>query len=260
LFRADYFPDDAIIEMPDGTEFDFESIVAANPSTHEKERVDPGLATYVATNPLDPDLSLDPASADPVIREMYRLSTLIEADQALTAARQEELKLRLLIELNAYEAWQRQYASYFREPRRWTPPAAPVPSGTLPFSEIFLSLPLEQRPSIHIFADFSGFTHREKFPVVDSLPRKSGPSLVPHEIDEYMNEWTREFHKFGWDDFRSKPGSMLWVAFDMRGVSIPRWPVHIPPPVATPNSPRQGRKHYGVSVLMARRLAASLSR
>jgi len=39
----------------------------------------------------------------------------------------------------------------------------------------------------------------------------------------------------------------------------PRWPVQIPPPVATPNSPRQGRGNYDGSVLMASRLAASLS-
>ena len=65
-----YFPADAIIELPDGTEFDFESIAAADPSIHEEEQVDPGLAAYLATNRLDPDLLLDPASADPVIREM----------------------------------------------------------------------------------------------------------------------------------------------------------------------------------------------
>jgi len=39
----------------------------------------------------------------------------------------------------------------------------------------------------------------------------------------------------------------------------PRWPVQIPPSVATPNSPRQGRCDYDGSVLMASRLAASLS-
>lgn len=40
----------------------------------------------------------------------------------------------------------------------------------------------------------------------------------------------------------------------------PRWPVQIPPSVATSNSPRQGRRDYEGSVLMARRLAASLRR
>lgn len=39
----------------------------------------------------------------------------------------------------------------------------------------------------------------------------------------------------------------------------PRWPVQIPPSVATPNSPRQGQWNYDGSVLMASRLAASLS-
>ena len=40
---------------------------------------------------------------------------------------------------------------------------------------------------------------------------------------------------------------------------LPRWPVQIPPSVATPNSPRQGQWNYDGSVLMASRLAASLS-
>lgn len=41
---------------------------------------------------------------------------------------------------------------------------------------------------------------------------------------------------------------------------VPRWPVQIPPPVATPNSPRQDRPDYDDSVLMAMREAASLRR
>ena len=41
---------------------------------------------------------------------------------------------------------------------------------------------------------------------------------------------------------------------------LPRWPVQIPPPVATSNSPRQGPRDYVGSVVMARRLAASLRR
>ena len=40
----------------------------------------------------------------------------------------------------------------------------------------------------------------------------------------------------------------------------PRWPVQIPPPVATPNSPRQDWPDYDDSVLMAMREAASLRR
>ena len=41
---------------------------------------------------------------------------------------------------------------------------------------------------------------------------------------------------------------------------MPRWPVQIPPPVATPNSPRQDWPDYDDSVLMAMREAASLRR
>jgi hypothetical protein len=40
----------------------------------------------------------------------------------------------------------------------------------------------------------------------------------------------------------------------------PRWPLQIPPPLATPNSPRQDRSDYDGSGVMARRAAASLSR
>jgi hypothetical protein len=40
----------------------------------------------------------------------------------------------------------------------------------------------------------------------------------------------------------------------------PRWPLQIPPPVATPNSPRQDRSDYDDCGLMAMRAAASLRR
>lgn len=40
----------------------------------------------------------------------------------------------------------------------------------------------------------------------------------------------------------------------------PRWPVQTPPPVASANWARQGRRDYEGSVLRARRLAASLRR
>lgn len=48
-------------------------------------------------------------------------------------------------------------------------------------------------------------------------------------------------------------------AFEQLTREDPRWPVQIPPSVATPNSPRQGQWNYDGSVLMASRLAASLS-
>ena len=44
------------------------------------------------------------------------------------------------------------------------------------------------------------------------------------------------------------------------GELCPRWPLQIPPPVATPNSPRQDRSDYDDSGLMAMRAAASLRR
>ena len=40
----------------------------------------------------------------------------------------------------------------------------------------------------------------------------------------------------------------------------PRWPGQIPPPLATPNSPRQDRSDYDDSGVMAMRAAASLRR
>lgn len=217
-----FFPADAIIELPDGTVFDFEALVHAVPGIPDVIGGDPRLTAHLAKHPLDPDLRLDPNSTDPVIREMCRLSTLIDADQTLTGARREELQLRLLIELNAYENWQQQHASYFRDPCRWMPPVAPMPRGRLPFSDVFMSLPPELRPSIHIFADFGGFTHRTNCPAIDALPKQRCPSLVPDEVYDCMTEWTNEFNKFGWEDFCGKPGSMLWVAFDMRGLSIAR--------------------------------------
>jgi hypothetical protein len=217
-----FFPDDAIIELPDGTVFDFDVLLHAEPSQSDDTGADQCLLDHLAKHPLDPGLRLDPNSADPVIVEMFRLSTLIDADQTLTSKRRRDLNLRLLIELNAYEAWQRQYASYFRDLSRWTPPAAPMPSGRLPFSDDFMSLQPELRPSIHIFADFGGFTHRTKFPPVDVLPMQRRPSLVPEEICDCMTEWTNEFNRFGWEESRGKFGNMLWVAFDMRGLSIAR--------------------------------------
>lgn len=51
-------------------------------------------------------------------------------------------------------------------------------------------------------------------------------------------------------------GPLLVQIVDQR----PRWPVQTPPPLATANWARQGRMDYADSRLMARRLAASLSR
>ena len=48
--------------------------------------------------------------------------------------------------------------------------------------------------------------------------------------------------------------SYMWFAVQ------PRWPGQIPPPLATPNSPRQDRSDYDDSGVMAMRAAASLRR
>lgn len=67
------------------------------------------------------------------------------------------------------------------------------------------------------------------------------------------------------DNFQALAGSgtELVVAMGREGKRCaevdPRWPVQIPPSVATPNSPRQGRWNYDGSLLIASRLAASLS-
>ena len=50
--------------------------------------------------------------------------------------------------------------------------------------------------------------------------------------------------------------NLFWNVFD----TDPRWPGQIPPPLATPNSPRQDRSDYDDSGVMAMRAAASLRR
>lgn len=56
-------------------------------------------------------------SSDPVIREMARIANFILSDSSLTRRERSQLIRRLEIEYQAYRAWKKQYASYFRTPR-----------------------------------------------------------------------------------------------------------------------------------------------
>jgi hypothetical protein len=74
------------------------------------------------------ELTLDPNSADVVIREIARLKGLIESDTRPTPQQRQRMLQRLHVEHQSYIAWLQRYASYFREPRAWTPELAPMPS------------------------------------------------------------------------------------------------------------------------------------
>jgi len=57
-------------------------------------------------------------SSDPVLREIARMAQLILADPLLSRRERAQLIRRLEIEYHAYLAWKKQYASYFRTPRK----------------------------------------------------------------------------------------------------------------------------------------------
>jgi hypothetical protein len=82
----------------------------------------------------------------------------------------------------------------------------------------------ENTPTIRIFPDFGGFTHRIVYPTdharfPDKYPR--GNDLVPIYLDKKLDAWQREFEKCAFDDWhRQKFGTMLWISFDLAGVEI----------------------------------------
>ncbi len=57
-------------------------------------------------------------SRDPVMREIARMAGLILADATLSRKERAALIQRLEIEYHAYQAWRKQYASYFRTPSK----------------------------------------------------------------------------------------------------------------------------------------------
>lgn len=171
-------------------------------------------------------MSPDPKSADIVIREIARLKGLIESDPRATPEQREGLLQRLDVEHQSYLAWLQRYASYFRNQRAWKLELAPMPSQKRQREEQSLASFSGERPGVEVFADFGGFTHRITYPkglTRTSDPRGSIESMIPGSVYEFMEEWTSEFHRHAWDDaMRGKHGTMLWVPFDIQGMSIAR--------------------------------------
>ena len=172
------------------------------------------------------ELTLDPNSADVVIREIARLKGLIESDTKPTPQQRQRMLQRLHVEHQSYIAWLQRYASYFREPRAWTPELAPMPSEKRQREVQSLTPVSGDRPRVEVFADFGGYTHRISYPkgyAAESEALNRIERLIPSGIYEFMEEWTREFSRHAWDDAMSgKHGSMLWVPFDIQGMSIAR--------------------------------------
>jgi hypothetical protein len=171
------------------------------------------------------EVSVEPNSDDVVIREIARLKCLIESDT--TAPRRVRIKLleRLAVERASYEAWTNRYASYFKEPRNWMPDLAPMPSETRRSVTRDPQPPTAELPRVEVFADFGGFSHRISYPkgVNASNSPRDIASMIHESLYAYMEQWAREFHRNAWDDAMcGKHGTMLWVPFDIQGMSIAR--------------------------------------
>lgn len=172
------------------------------------------------------DLTPDPNSADEVIREIARLQVLIESDTRPTPRQQQRMLQRLRVEHQSYLAWLQRYASYFREPRVWTPELAPMPSEARQREARSLAAPSGKPPRVEVFADFAGFSHRVTYPKGDGDEASLDDSieyLIPGSVYDFMQEWASEFHRHAWDDAMcGQHGTMLWVPFDIQGRSIAR--------------------------------------
>jgi hypothetical protein len=162
---------------------------------------------------------------DIVIREIARLKRQIESDVATPARVRNLLLSRLAVEHDSYLAWLKRYASYFREPVTYSPELAPNPKKRRAAQPSEPDITPADAPRVVVFADFAGFTHR--------VTSSSGSfnleeirhieSLITNEIYDYMYRWTDEFHRYAWDDaMRGQHGTMLWVQFDIQGMSIAR--------------------------------------
>lgn len=164
---------------------------------------------------------LDPE--DLVIREIEKLKSMIECDEFLTGEQRSALLERISVERQSYESWQEQYASYFVEPRRWVPDLAPAPSEDQRREAGVSSDAPTEFPRVIVFADFGGFSHRVTGvggPEASKAIREVESMITPG-VYEFMNTWTSEFSRRAWDDAMSgKHGSMLWVPFDIQGISI----------------------------------------
>ena len=212
----------AVIRLPDGSVFDYAAVLAANPSACGTWALKPGVEVDGGMPPLLPNISLDPSSPDHVIREMCRLWSFAKADTRLTLADKKRLRMRLLIELNAYEVWQRSHASLVGQPLRWAPPEPPVSEDSLPRTDLYLALPASGRPSIHVFAGPSGFTCRTVHPRIEGVALSQRLDLVPEAVKPFLTSWHRQYPCVNWYGLDELKADTLWAALDIGGLSIAR--------------------------------------
>jgi hypothetical protein len=211
-----------VIRLPDGSVFDFEAVLAANPRACGTWALKPGVETVDGVPPLLPNISLDPTSSDAVIRELCRLWSLAKTDANLTLADKRRLRMRLLIELNAYEVWQRRHASLVGQPLRWVPPEPPVTEETLPGADLYRALSAGSGPSIHVYAGRSGFTCRTLHPRIEGAPLSVRPDLVPESVKPFLTSWRMQYRQVTWPGPDDNDVCTLWAALDIGGMSIAR--------------------------------------
>ena len=198
-----------VIQDPRASGYDGETMARLQPSSSVNEQI-PGSD-----------------AEDRVMQEIVRVARLIARDKKLGRQECSEMLQRLRIEREAYAEWLRRYASYFTTPQRWRPPTPPQPPGSVNLPAITASVEDPARlPEVHVYADFGGYTHGVRYPA----DRKSDPGkypleheLVPSYLYPFMMDWVDEFSRYAWDDSMAeskKPGTMLWIAFDIRGMDI----------------------------------------
>ena len=76
-----------------------------------------------------------------------------------------------------------------------------------------------------VFADFGGYSHRINYPqrAADSPKAANIESMISESLYAFMESWSTEFSRHAWDDAMcGKHGMMLWVPFDIQGMSIAR--------------------------------------
>jgi hypothetical protein len=171
------------------------------------------------------ELSVESSPDDVVIPEIDRLQSQIESDTTITGQERAALLQRVAIERQSYMAWLARYASFFRQPRAWTPELAPIPSDQIQRRAKEHSGAEGDRPRVVVFADFGGYTHRIDYPHrVDDAPDPVNiASMISGSLYAFMQDWSTEFSRYAWDDAMcGKHGTMLWVPFDIQGMSIAR--------------------------------------
>ena len=171
------------------------------------------------------ELRVEPSPDDVVLAEIDRLQGLIESDTTITGEQRGALLERVAVERQSYMAWLMRYASYFREPRAWTPELAPIPSEQIQRQAKERPPTAGDRPRVVVFADFGGYSHRVDYPkqAADSLKPANIESMISRSLYAFMEGWSTEFSRYAFDDAMcGKHGTMLWVPFDIQGMSIAR--------------------------------------